>query len=53
MLLDMLFNTATPSMLDWRTVAGFFASAFIGSLLKSGATNSDGEIFRKDKYADL
>ena len=53
MLLDIIFKTATPSLLDWRTVAGFFASAFIGSLLKSGATNSDGEIFRKDKYADL
>lgn len=53
MLLDIVFKTATPSILDWRTLAGVFIGAFIGSIMKSGATNSDGEIFRKDKYADL
>lgn len=53
MLLDILFKTATPSILDWRTLAGVFIGAFIGSVIKSGATNSDGEILRKEKYADL
>lgn len=53
MLLDIIFQTSTPTILDWRTLAGVFFGAFIGSIMKSGATNSDGEIFRKEKYADL
>ena len=52
-LLDVIFKTNTPTMLDWRTIAGFFISAFIGSLLKSGATNSNGELLKREKYVDL
>ena len=34
---------------EWIIMIGVFLSAFFGSLFKRGVTNSDGELFTKEK----
>lgn len=47
-LINIFFNQQSNSLSDYKILIGCFLSAFIGSIFKTGVTNSDGKIFKKE-----
>lgn len=45
---NVFFGEATPTTQDYKMLAGTFLTAFFMSLFKTTATNSNGEVFKKE-----
>jgi hypothetical protein len=46
--INVFFGNIQPTMQDYKMLIGTFLTAFFMSLFKTSATNSSGEVFKKE-----
>jgi len=46
--INVLLGNIQPTMQDYKMLIGTFLTAFFMSLFKTSATNSNGEVFKKE-----